>query len=55
MSDAVLGGLEAPRSSFRNVWRTDYVKVLVMSIAFVVEYLPVTIWHLIGTALHCAR
>ena len=43
------------RSAFRSVWQTDYVKVLLMLIAFVVEYLPVTMWRLAGTALHCAR
>jgi hypothetical protein len=31
------------------------VKVLLMLIVFVVEYLPVTMWRLAGTALHCAR
>jgi len=43
------------RSAFRSVWQTDYVKVLLMLIVFVVEYLPVTMWRLAGTALHCAR
>lgn len=47
--------LVPPRAAFRNLWQTDHVKVLLMLIAFVVEYLPVTVWRLIGTALHCVR
>ena len=47
--------LAPTRAAFRNVWQADYLKVLLMVIAFVVEYLPLTMWRLIGTALHCVR
>lgn len=47
--------LAPSRARFRNLWQTDYMKILLMLIAFVVEYLPVTLWRLLGTALHCVR
>jgi hypothetical protein len=47
--------LGPPRARFRSLWQTDYMKIWLMLIAFVVEYLPVTLWRLMGTALHCGR
>lgn len=44
-----------PRATFRTEWGRDYVKVVLMLLAFVLEYLPVTLWRLVGTAIHCAR
>ena len=44
-----------PRSVFRSFWGADSVKILLMLSAFVLEYLPVTLWRLAGAALHCAR
>jgi hypothetical protein len=50
ISDSLL-----PRSVFRGFWGADSVKILLMLSAFVLEYLPVTMWRLAGAALHCAR
>lgn len=50
ISDSLL-----PRFGLRGIWGSDYVKILLMLSAFVLEYLPVTLWRLAGTALHCAR
>jgi hypothetical protein len=47
--------LVPPRAAFRNLWQADVLKIVLMLIAFVVEYLPVTVWRLAGAALHCAR
>jgi len=55
LTASCLDSLAPSRARFRNLWQTDYMKILLMLIAFVVEYLPVTLWRLLGTALHCVR
>ena len=54
LTAASADSLVPSRVAFRSMWRADYIKVLLMAVAFLLEYLPVTIWHLVGTALHCA-
>ena len=52
---ASVDSLVPSRSAFRSVWRAGSMKILLMAAAFVVEYLPVTLWRFIGATLHCAR
>lgn len=55
LTAASTDSLAPPPSAFRTVWRADYLKILLMAATFVLEYLPVTLWRFIGTALHCVR
>jgi len=55
LTASVSDSLLPSRSAFRGFWGTDAVKILLMLSAFVLEYLPVTLWQLAGTALHCGR
>jgi len=55
LTAASVDSLVPPRSAFRALWRADYVKVLLMTAVFAVEYLPVTMFRLAGAALHCAQ
>ena len=55
LTAAFADSLLPPRSAFQSVWRADSMKVLLMAAAFVVEYLPVTLWRVVGAALHCTR
>jgi hypothetical protein len=54
LTAASVDSLVPSRLAFRSMWRAEYMKVLLMAGAFLLEYLPVTIWRLVGTALHCA-
>lgn len=55
LTAASVNSLVPSPSAFRTMWRADYVKVLLMTAVFVVEYLPITLWRFAGAALHCAR
>jgi hypothetical protein len=55
LTAASADSLVPPRAAFRLAWGHDRMKVLLMLLAFVLEYLPVTLWRLVGTAMHCAR
>jgi hypothetical protein len=48
--DNLYPGLKA----LRRTWSTDTFKVFAMAVILLVEYLPMTVWRLIGVASGCA-
>lgn len=40
--------------TLRSVWGKDTVKVLLLTAAVAIEFLPVSLWRLLGATLRCA-
>jgi hypothetical protein len=41
--------------AYQTVWGSDAAKLLLMLSVFIIEYSPVSLWHMVGRSLQCTR